>query len=471
FWEVSIDGIHWAPYIQNVDSTCLFGGRTDVLRWEGAKGSLHASPSAHNFPSKVMNGREILGRDGVRITQMGQKSCTLYLGELFGKSAATVVPHRHEDLPAIWCFCTSEGYRDLVSQVDAKLNVTNASLAKVPFDLKHWQKVAAEKYPSGLPDPESNDPTQWLFHGRPEHSNAPLQVAVARLLGYRWPAELDSEMRLSQRSRELVDRCSELDELVDDDGVVCIPSVRGEDPASDRLLRLLHATGVNHGENLEIWLRDKFFQEHCELFHQRPFIWHIWDGKKDGFAALVNYHKLAGPHGKKLLESLAYSYLGDWITRQEAAVKNNESGADDRLLAAKELQEKLEAIVHGEPPYDIFVRWKPLHEQPIGWTPDINDGVRINIRPFMLAELSRGRKGAGVLRFPPKVKWTKDRGKEPKRPPEDFPWFWSWDEKKDDPTDFAGGDTFTGERWNDLHYTNAFKQKACEAAKKREVES
>ena len=99
-------------------------------------------------------------------------------------------------------------------------------------------------------------------------------------------------MRLSQRARDLVARCSELDKFADDDGIVCIPSVRGEDPASDRLLRLLHATGVNHSENLETWLRDRFFQEHCELFHQRPFIGHIWYGRKDGFAALINYHKL-----------------------------------------------------------------------------------------------------------------------------------------------------------------------------------
>ena len=36
-------------------------------------------------------------------------------------------------------------------------------------------------------------------------------------------------------------------------------------------------------------------------------------------------------------------------------------------------------------------------------------------------------------------------------------WFWSWDEKTQD---FAGGRTFDGNRWNDLHYTNAFKQAA-----------
>ena len=36
-----------------------------------------------------------------------------------------------------------------------------------------------------------------------------------------------------------------------------------------------------------------------------------------------------------------------------------------------------------KPPTDIFVRWKTtgLH-RPIGWNPDLNDGVRLNIRPF-----------------------------------------------------------------------------------------
>jgi hypothetical protein len=416
-----------------------------------------------------LRGQSVWGREGVALNKMNLGTIFRFDGEPFDDNVGVIVPSNRDHLTAIWTYIKSGDFETNIRKIDQKLNVTAGTLTKVPFDLKHWQSVAAKEYPNGLPEPESDEPTQWLFHGRPEYSTEPLQVAVARLLGYRWPAERDSEMRLSQRARDLVARCCELDEFVDDDGIVCIPSVRGEDPASDRLLRLLHATGANHNENLETWLRDKFFQEHCELFHQRPFIWHIWDGKKDGFAALVNYHKLAGPQGKKLLESLTYSYLGDWITRQEAAVKNNESGADDRLLAAKDLQSKLESILHGEPPYDIFVRWKPLHEQPIGWTPDINDGVRMNIRPFMLAELARGRKGAGVLRFPPKIKWTKDRGNEPKRPLDDYPWFWNWDEKEDYPTNFAGGDIFTGERWNDLHYTNEFKQKAREAAKNREA--
>src|SRR5262249_44403327 len=170
----------------------------------------------------------------------------------------------------------------------------------------------------------------------------------------------------------------------------------------------------------------------------RPFIWHIWDGRKDGFACLANYHKL----DHKRMESLTYSYLQDWINAQSAAAKSGRTGADLRLSAAQELQGKLRLTLAGESPYDIFVPGKPLAEQPIGWNPALNDGVRINIRPFVTA---------GVLRKSPNIKWTKDRGTEPQRPKDQFPWFWD-------------GDTFKGERVNDIHLTNTQKQDAREQA-------
>jgi len=197
------------------------------------------------------------------------------------------------------------------------------------------------------------------------------------------------------------------------------------------------------------------------LFHQRPFIWHIWDGLRDGFHALVNYHKLTAPNGegRQTLEKLIYTYLGDWIDRQRADQKNGVEGADARVAAAVHLQAELKKIVIGEAPYDIFVRWKPLDEQAIGWEPDINDGVRLNIRPFMMAKALNGRgKGTSILRVLPKgIKWEKDRGKESHRGKDDFPWFWSWDESTDD---FAGGRGFDGNRWNDLHYSVQAKKEA-----------
>ena len=247
--------------------------------------------------------------------------------------------------------------------------------------------------------------------------------------------------------------------------------------------RLLGAasTGPAPAATLDDWLRKHFFEGHCRLFHHRPFVWHIWDGLPDGFSALVNYHRLAGPdgEGRRTLESLIYSYLGDWIDRQRTGQREDAPGADARLAAAEELKTRLEAILAGEPPLDLFVRWKPLAEQPIGWDPDIDDGVRLNIRPFLRAELSKGsRKGAGILRVRPKLKWDKDRGKEPLhlkpkrkgdapqeyRPKADFPWFWSCpgDGSGQDRTDFPGGSAFDGARWNDLHYTTAAKRAARE---------
>jgi hypothetical protein len=112
-----------------------------------------------------------------------------------------------------------------------------------------------------------------------------------------------------------------------------------------------------------------------------------------------------------------------------------------------------------------------LHQQAIGWDPDINDGVRLNIRPFLSSQLRKGGKtGAGILRAKPgTIKWAKDRGKEPMRSKAEFPWFWGWDETNPTlATDFGApipgappaGDSFDGNRWNDLHYTLAAKEAA-----------
>ena len=99
----------------------------------------------------------------------------------------------------------------------------------------------------------------------------------------------------------------------------------------------------------------------------------------------------------------------------------------------------------------------------MGWEPDMDDGVRVNIRPFMIAKPlnARGR-NASILRVTPKVKWDKDRGKEPDRPKAEYPWFWSWDEQT---SDFLGGSDFDGNRWNDLHYSRAVKLAARERSK------
>ena len=103
------------------------------------------------------------------------------------------------------------------------------------------------------------------------------------------------------------------------------------------------------------------------------------------------------------------------------------------------MQQKLEKILEGEKPYDVFVRWKSLAQQPLGWDPDLDDGVRQNIRPFIIA---------GVLTHDlSKIPKDKDPGKDVAS----APWY----------------DVFKGERRNDHHTTLAEKRAARQAAAKR----
>lgn len=428
------------------------------------------------FGKKVVGwlcGKPVWGKKGISVAWMNDLPAALYIGSVYDNSAAAFIPVNPEQRPAVYCYLKSESYPLEVRKVNQKMQVATTTLGKVPFDLEQWTKVAEEQYPNGLPKPYSDDPTQWIFHGHPcgsvvwdeaskwtksgslRSDGNVLPIAVARLLGYRWPTELDAAMELADEQREWVNRCEALKPYADDDGIVCIPPVRGEASAADRLLKLLAASygdawsndiqaqllnNADHaGKTLETWLREKFFTQHCKLFQHRPFIWHIWDGLRDGFAALVNYHKL----DYKNLETLIYTYLGDWISRQKQDITASVDGAEERLAAAESLKKKLELILEGEAPYDIFVRWKPIEQQPIGWNPDLNDGVRLNIRPF-LSVPDVGKKGAGILRDKPNIKWDKDRGKDV----ESAPWF----------------PIFNGDRINEHHLSIADKL----TAKKKE---
>jgi hypothetical protein len=383
-------------------------------------------------------GHNAWGKLGVACAWMGTLPVSMYIGQLFDNSIAVIVPKDPKHLLPIYCYCSSPKYLEEIRKINQKTQVADSTLVKVHFDLEYWQNVALEKYPNGFPKPNSDDMTEWLFHGHPIKTENPLQVALARLMDYRWPAESDTEMELADEARDLIKAVKAFDHLSDEDGIFCIPSVNAEPAGAERLreylqvvfkdnwdsqtiAQLLQKEGAN-SPNLETWLRDEFFTQHCKLFQNRPFIWHIWDGRKDGFSVLINYHKLT----KDNLSKLIYTYLGDWIRMCEAKKKAEESGAEGLLSAALKLKEKLEAILEGESPYDIFVRWKPLDQQPIGWDPDLNDGVRLNIRPFMEAD---------ILRKKPNIKWGIDRGKNPPGSPwgeiRDNDRHWGLEEKRD----------------------------------------
>lgn len=391
-WELPLPHPDFRCIQSSVSSTEFYAGRDQIIWWQQDGAVLKNNPQAR------IQGRAAWGRSGVVVSQMGALPVTLYTGEIFDMNAAAVLPDNEDHLPALWAYLSSDEYVRDVRGVDSKLNVTNATLAKVRFDRDKWSKVATEAGP--LPVPGSDDPTQWLFKGDLLTSYHPLQVAVARILGYRWPEQ----------------QASELDRFADSDGIAALRSLPGEADLATRLRELLatvygdqwsshfERTLVNEaGEKngrLEDWLMGNFFMQHLKAFDNRPFLWHIWDGRKDGFSAVVNYHRL----DHRTLEKLTFATLGAWIERQKHETTAGRAGADARLAAAEDLQERLKLILEGAPPYDVYVRWKDLHEQPIGWHPDLDDGVRLNIRPFVTA---------GVLRSKVNVHWRKDRGTNP----------------------------------------------------------
>ena len=424
-WEMQDFGSAWIRMSRAPSGEGVYSGATRLLRWESGHGSLHAFVRQRLGGMSVaawIRGEALWEREGILVSRMGELPAALYAGGAFADNCMVIAPDDREVLPALWCFAQSGSLAQAVRAFDLGLSVTPGSVLDAPFDRAHWQQVARERYPEGLPEAWSDDPTQWLFRGAVRGSTEPLQVAVARLLGFRWP---DQEP-------------GELDALADGDGIVCLPAVGGEAEAVDRLRAFLEAAyedrwspalldellagvGAKPGvDGLRRWLRDGFFKDHCRVFANRPFIWQVWDGNPAGFSALVNYHRL----DRNLLGRLTHDILGSWwMTKVRDEARSGLPGADGRVKAAEGLKSKLEAILEGEPPYDIFVRWKSLAEQPIGWAPDLDDGVRLNIRPFM---------AAGVLRAQPKIKWDKDRGKNPDG----------------------------SERLNDLHLTNKQKRQA-----------
>lgn len=393
-WELPRVRDGYRPVQSSPSLPQAYSGLSDVVNFDAMTKPIQ--------PGVELRSESLWGRRGVVVHLMSSLRATIGTGAITDQNVATVIPHNPDELPAIWAYCSSAVFGENVREIDDSIKVTNATLGKVPFDLEQWKQAAHELGP--LPELHSADPTQWIFRGEVRGAIEPLQVAVARLLGYRWPGQqLDA-----------------LDGLADADGIVAMSSLGGELDAATRLRGLLaRAYGAEWSSGLEQrlvveaggktgvledWLRDTFFAHHCKLFQQRPFLWQIWDGLKDGFSAIVNYHRL----DNATLSKLTFSTLGGWIERQKSDAGAEVPGASERLRAALELQRRLRLILDGEPDYDVYVRWKPMHEQPIGWHPDLDDGVRLNIRPFVTAEVLHS--GAKLQQ---KIRWEKDRGKNP----------------------------------------------------------
>ena len=294
-WELppSADPALWVKLQGPSKGSAPFGGRQNVVDGRLVDGTL---------PMGALRGRGAWGKRGVAIDRVHSLSAAHYTGDHYHSLVPVLIPRSRKHLRAITAFAFSKDLRASGGPASASLSVDNGYFEKFEFDVEKWEAIGRHTFPNGLPQPYSNDPTQWIFHGHPCGSviwddvakwtteglartdATVLQVAVARLLGYRWPAEQNPEMELGVEQRECVARCDSLHQFEDEDGIVCVPSVRGERPADERLLDLLReAYGDNWTDDIlarllkggrsttiDDWLRNRFFDEHCKLFHHRP---------------------------------------------------------------------------------------------------------------------------------------------------------------------------------------------------------
>lgn len=446
-WELYGLDRRWKRLCESGGGAEPYGGRSTAFLWEEGKGSLSRLPGA----AKGFRGLRSWGVNAISVERTGQLLARLTTGECVAQNSVVLVPKNRKDFQWLYVFARSSEYREQLKQYGGKLVMPTSAYLRPKVDADLWRQRAQLEFPDGLPEPSSDNPTQWLFHGHPAYAKAgtELHVALARLAGYRWPAEVDPQMRLSDLARERVRQAAALPPP-DADGLVTLHATGTDRPLADRLRAVLVASYGKalspvqeaalvraadelldkkpaRDASLEGWLRDRAFRQHCVLFQQRPFLWQVWDGGKDGFSAFLHYHRL----DRAGLEKLTYTLLDSWIERKKTGGRTAEEGW------ARQLRQRLVAILDGQKPYDIFVRWKPPESQPIGWEPDLDDGVRLNIRPFIKA---------GVLRDTPKITWPKDRGTDPPSAP--------WHSLGQ----LYGGKA--GDRINDHHLTLAEKREA-----------
>ncbi len=237
-------------------------------------------------------------------------------------------------------------------------------------------------------------------------------VTVLRQLGFRWPQQ-DAYERVHGPIMDTA--------LVASDGIIPLVRCGNESTATERLhLRLERDFGEESavraeskfrqwvGRPLDEWLRREFFKHHIQQFKQRPIAWHFISPRRT-FEAFVLYHQLCDETtGRTTLQRLRTQYAGGLIERLRAEQDRARANKDERAVTKLQLdiedvedfRAKLEAIERGDTiAYRIRCRWKG-DEAKVGrpgpYSPDINDGVKVNIRPFQ---------EAGLLAAPVIKKW------------------------------------------------------------------
>ncbi|MFL5624900.1 MAG: Eco57I restriction-modification methylase domain-containing protein, partial [Ktedonobacteraceae bacterium] len=265
-----------------------------------------------------------------------------------------------------------------------------------------------------------------------------LSVLVLRLLGHRWPKQLEAG--------ELVPTWA------DEHGIIPLVPGTGRATLAERVRERLQmedgaletqkTEALLHeltGKTLELWLRSNFFAKHIQQFKSRPIAWHlastpIKDEKIAGsakkrrgttepttrgpaFECLLYYHACS----RSALTRIRTQYVEPLLQAERDKVEqggstrfaSNDGAIPFAKLRIRELEDfvarlqqieesgfetpELQMLLADEP----LDRWSgdglqapknadALYRAEKAWHVDINDGVRVNIAPLQLAGVLTG---------------------------------------------------------------------------------
>jgi hypothetical protein len=190
--------------------------------------------------------------------------------------------------------------------------------------------------------------------------------------------------------------------MVDEDGIIPLVPCGDRQPTAEQrvVARLEHDFGEEGaakslaefkqfvGRDLGDWLRRDFFRRHVQQFKQRPIAWHLVSPER-AFEALVLYHKLSGATPQKLRAQYAGARIERLRADQQRARDRGDASAvtklQEQIEDVEEFRSRLEQIERGDSlQARIRCRWKGETETGRAgpYAPDIDDGVKVNIRPF-----------------------------------------------------------------------------------------
>lgn len=231
-------------------------------------------------------------------------------------------------------------------------------------------------------------------------------VKLLRTLGHRWPMQDQYEQEQGYPFLE--------PRWLDDDGIIPLTPGAGDVVLADRFARFLdaefgeargHAVEVEAGQilgwkpgdewgqqkptTLARWFEREFFRRHVSQFKRRPIAWHL-SSPRGAFQVIVYYHKfdknrlalLRARYVRNAIESLRHELAKAAGTGTDRATLNRVAALEAQLADVQEFDARLQRLQEGrDREARIWCPWKSPAEQPVGWDPDINDGVRVNIAP------------------------------------------------------------------------------------------